>query len=274
MKTSFRAVLLAGGRGSRMASVLRGLPKALVPIGGAPLLALQLSRLRLNGCAQAVVVGGHGIHHLRSALKALSPSSDVILLEETSGTLPAVLIGLGALASEPGPVVVMNADTIVDVDLALCMAAAPAWAAVTAVLTELPTGQNEGSVILAATGQILAFEEADCSGLDGTPAPPGSSGSPSRESSLSLSNCGLYVVDRDRLLGDVPGLRTLGLSWERHVLVHYRRQGLLAGVAPPVHYVLDVGTPARFKRACADAALIHQICGYRQDAFESHSRLA
>src|SRR5207244_1207804 len=84
-------------RGGRMASGLRGLPKALVPIGGAPLLALQLSRLRLHGCTQAVVVGGHGIHHLRSALKAFSHSSDVVLLEETSGTLPAVLTGLGAL---------------------------------------------------------------------------------------------------------------------------------------------------------------------------------
>jgi NDP-sugar pyrophosphorylase family protein len=256
-----------------MASVLRGLPKALVPIGGTPLLALQLSRLRLNRCTQAVVVGGHGIRHLRSALEALSPSSDAVLLEETSGTLPAVLTGLGALGSEPGPVVVMNADTIVDVDLALCIAAAPAWAVVTAVLTELPTGQNEGSVILAATGQILAFEEADCSGLDGTPAPPGSSQLPARESSLKLSNCGLYVVNRERLMGDVR-LRTLGSCWERHALVHYRRRGLLAGVAPPVHYVLDVGTPARFKRARADAALIHQICGYRQDVFESHSRLA
>jgi hypothetical protein len=144
------------------------------------------------------------------------------------------------------------------------------------VLTELPTGQNDRSVVLAPTGHVLAFEETGCSDVNrAAPAPFGSSKlRSSRENCVSLSNCGLYVVDRGRLLLDGPKLERLGLSWERHALVHYRRQGLLGGLAPSVRYVLDVGTPARFDRACADASLIHEICGCRQDACESHSRLA
>jgi hypothetical protein len=110
-----------------MASVFPRLPKALMPIGGVPLIGLQLSKLRLNGCTQAVVVGGYGIHHVRNALSAFSSPSEVVLLEEAAGTLPAVLAGLGAVVSPLDPVVVLNADTIVDVDIALCVAAVPAW---------------------------------------------------------------------------------------------------------------------------------------------------
>jgi NDP-sugar pyrophosphorylase family protein len=150
LSVGFRAVLLAGGRGNRMASLFPEMPKAIVPIGGTPLLALQLSRLSLSGCAHAVVVGGHGILQVRSALRALSPSCGAVLVEETSGTLPAVLTGLAALMPPLAPVVVLNADTIVDVDIAWCIAAAPSWAAVTAVLTELPTGQSERSVFSCA----------------------------------------------------------------------------------------------------------------------------
>ena len=258
-----------------MASLFPEMPKALVPIGGTPLLALQLSRLRLSGCVHAVVVGGYGILQVRSALRAVSPSCGAVLVEETSGTLPAALTGLAALMPPLAPVVVLNADTIVDVDIAWCIAAAPSWAAVTAVLTELPTGQNEGSVFLAPSGHVLAFEENHCPDVNQVPARFRSSDwRSSGENCVSLSNCGLYVVDRERLLLDGLELQRLGLSWERHALVHYRRQGLLAGVAAPVRYVLDVGTPPRYEQACADAPLIHEICGYRQDVFESDSRLA
>src|SRR2546429_305388 len=80
LRMAFRALLLAGGRGSRLESALPGLPKALVPIGGVPLLTLQLSRLRLEGCLQAVVVGGHGIRLVRNALATLSSSLQVVLV--------------------------------------------------------------------------------------------------------------------------------------------------------------------------------------------------
>lgn len=208
MRAGFRAVLLAGGRGSRMASVFPRLPKALMPIGGVPLIGLQLSKLRLNGCTQAVVVGGYGIHHVRNALSAFSSPSEVVLLEEAAGTLPAVLAGLGAVESPLDPVVVLNADTIVDVDIALCVAAVPAWGAVTAVLTELLTGQNDRSVVLAPTGHVLAFEETDCSDANRAPAPFGSAEfRSSGENCVRLSNCGVYVVDRERLLLDGPSSR-------------------------------------------------------------------
>jgi NDP-sugar pyrophosphorylase family protein len=273
LRMAFRAVLLAGGRGSRLESALPGLPKALVPIGGVPLLTLQLSRLRLEGCLQAVVVGGHGIHLVRNALATFSSSLQGVLVEERSGTLPAVLAGLATAEPSPEPIVVLNADTILEVDIASFAEASPAWATVTAVLTELPTGQNQGTVLLAPTGRILAFEGTDSpAGNEATPFRSFESWS-RREECRSLSNCGAYVVDRTRLLLYGPMLKALGSSWECHALVHYRRHGLLAGVAPPVRYVLDVGTPPRYRRACADASLIHEICGYAQDACEPDSRL-
>ena len=116
--------------------------------------------------------GGRWLWHPPRAKRAqdVLRSPQVVLVEELSGTLPAVLAGLAAVEPSPEPVVVLNADTIVGVHLASCAEASPAWATVTAVLTELPTGQNEGTVLLAPTGRILAFAAADgTAGYEATP---------------------------------------------------------------------------------------------------------
>ncbi len=52
------AVILAGGRGTRISSAFPGIPKALVPVGGVPVIVRQIERLRSEGIKDFIVVTG------------------------------------------------------------------------------------------------------------------------------------------------------------------------------------------------------------------------
>src|ERR1700757_839175 len=52
-------VIVAGGRGARLASVIRDLPKVLVPVGGKPVLQHQLELAAATGIEEVTIFAGH-----------------------------------------------------------------------------------------------------------------------------------------------------------------------------------------------------------------------
>ena len=54
-----KAVILAGGRGTRLAPYTTVLPKPLVPVGGVPILETVLRQLRFHGFDEAVLAVGY-----------------------------------------------------------------------------------------------------------------------------------------------------------------------------------------------------------------------
>lgn len=56
---SARAIILAASRGSEMGEVTAGIPKAMVPIGGTPLLHKLVTQFRAAGVRRAVVIRGY-----------------------------------------------------------------------------------------------------------------------------------------------------------------------------------------------------------------------
>ncbi len=54
-----KAMLLAAGRGERLRPLTDRIPKALVQIGGKPLIAWHLERLAASGCREAVINVSH-----------------------------------------------------------------------------------------------------------------------------------------------------------------------------------------------------------------------
>ncbi|MGE0453017.1 MAG: sugar phosphate nucleotidyltransferase [Vicinamibacteria bacterium] len=59
VRVPFRAVVLAGGKGTRLAPYTLVLPKPLLPIGERPILDLVLSQLAGAGCARATLCVGY-----------------------------------------------------------------------------------------------------------------------------------------------------------------------------------------------------------------------
>jgi histidinol-phosphate phosphatase family protein len=54
-----QAVIMAGGKGTRLATVIKNIPKPMVPIEGKPLLEYQIENLKENGVTNIILIVGH-----------------------------------------------------------------------------------------------------------------------------------------------------------------------------------------------------------------------
>ncbi|SDX42535.1 UDP-N-acetylglucosamine pyrophosphorylase /glucosamine-1-phosphate N-acetyltransferase [Albimonas donghaensis] len=102
------AVILAAGAGTRMRS---GLPKALHPVGSAPMLAHVMAAAEALSPARVVVVAGHGAAAVTAAARAIRPDVEIALQQEQRGTAHAAAQAREALAGFEGDVFVLYADT-------------------------------------------------------------------------------------------------------------------------------------------------------------------
>ncbi len=101
-----RAVLLAAGRGSRLAPLTDDRPKCLVELDGVPLLLRQLDALAAAGIDEVVAVGGY--RH-----ESLAPHVDRLLVNERwdeTNMVGSLLLADEVLRS--GPVLVAYTDLV------------------------------------------------------------------------------------------------------------------------------------------------------------------
>ncbi|MEM0473356.1 MAG: nucleotidyltransferase family protein [Candidatus Aenigmatarchaeota archaeon] len=113
------AIILAGGKGSRMESEY---PKALTPIKNKTILDLQLYYLFLHGVERVVLALGYRsndiINHVYREWNMQNRGYEIIYSVETNqaGTAGALKLALGH-CKEPY-VLVLNCDDIADIDIA------------------------------------------------------------------------------------------------------------------------------------------------------------
>ncbi len=109
------AVIMAGGRGTRLGELTRSTPKPLLPVGDRPLLGTILTRLRRHGIRRVFLAINHLADQIRSYVgDGNAFDIDVSYLEErdTLGTAGA----LGLLPEKPAlPLIVMNGDLLTSI---------------------------------------------------------------------------------------------------------------------------------------------------------------
>jgi len=112
-----QAVILAGGKGTRLRSVMGDLPKPLAQVGGQALLGHQLALLRNHGFEEVLILVNYGAHYIEDWLKTQDFNPLIVRLiddGEPRGTAGAVLAVFDELADE---FAVLYADTMVEIDL-------------------------------------------------------------------------------------------------------------------------------------------------------------
>lgn len=231
-----QAVILAGGKGTRLQSRLGGRPKPLVDVLGVPLLERQLLALKDAGIREAIVLVNHEADQIASFCKAHSSwglSLTLIDDGEPRGTAGAVLQIRDRLADE---FLVVYGDTLFEVDLERLYAAHRSEPRADATLLLHPNDHPKDSdlVELDADGFVTAFHPYPHA--PGTWLP-------------NLVNAAMYVIDR-RLLSSVEvregGILDFAKQYFPAALAGGAR---LRGYRSP-EYIKDIGTPDRLDRAC------------------------
>lgn len=228
-----QAVILAGGKGTRLAASIGDLPKPLADVGGEPLLGHQLRLLREHGFAEVVLLVSHGADRIRDWLASQDLGRQRVSLVDDGaprGTAGAVLAALDQLAPT---FAVLYADTMLGVDLSRFWAWHHALPGVGASLFLHPNDHPQDSDLVEqdGTGRILRFHPY--------PHPEGAW-------LPNLVNAALYVISREALLPFVSAQPPLDFGKDLFPRMLAAGATLRGYVSP--EYIKDAGTPARLGR--------------------------
>jgi mannose-1-phosphate guanylyltransferase len=228
-------VILAGGLGTRLRSVLPDLPKGLASIGGEPFLQIQLELLRDQGAREFVLCVGHLAGHIQAQFGDGSGWGIRVRYsvegEQLLGTAGA--LKLAERFFEPRALV-LNGDTYLAVDykrlLEHHLRARAAGAVATLSLARAPDAGRYGTVLVDADSRfVTGFREKESA-----------SGAMGR-----WLNAGAYVIEKDLLAKLQPNVVS---SLERDVLPSVLAAGGKVAALPCLESFYDIGTPQDLTR--------------------------
>lgn len=221
------AIILAGGKGTRLRSVVSDIPKPLAPINGKPFLDILLSQLEGSGCINKVVL-------------AVGYKSEIVIDRykgckdykfETLFSLERELLGTGGAIkkaihlTESEDILVLNGDSYAEVDIRdVIKEHRDRNASMTIVLKEVDNVSRFGSVKIDSKNRITAFEEKK----DDIVRP-------------GLINAGIYLIKR-KLFDNVQEDKVISLEKEiLPELIHKEIYGYIAGGK-----FIDIGIPETY----------------------------
>lgn len=114
---SVPVVIMAGGRGTRLAPFTNILPKPLIPVGDRTIIEIIIDQFRPYGIARFHISINYKSKIIKSFFEELAPTYSVEYLEEkqprgTAGGLRELF------AANPDPIIVTNCDVVIDADYA------------------------------------------------------------------------------------------------------------------------------------------------------------
>lgn len=112
-----QAIILAGGFGTRLRSVLADIPKPMAPIHGKPFLAYLIDYLKTQGITDVIL----SVHYLREQIEEYFKNNyqgitiQYAIEDEPLGTGGAIVNALNLVKGQD-PVFVLNGDTFLQLD--------------------------------------------------------------------------------------------------------------------------------------------------------------
>ncbi|MFJ8664101.1 sugar phosphate nucleotidyltransferase [Streptomyces sp. NPDC093795] len=236
------AILLVGGKGTRLRPLTVNTPKPMVPAAGVPFLTHQLARARAAGVEHIVLATSYLAEVFEPHFgdgSALGLSIEYVTEDEPLGTGGAIRNVASRLHSGPDePVLIFNGDILTGLDIeALVATHSSSGADVSLHLTRVEDPRAFGLVPTDATGRVTAFLEK--------PQTP-------EEIVTDQINAGAYVFRRS-VIDSIPAGRPV--SVERETFPELLSSGAhLQGMVDSTYW-LDLGTPQAFVRGSADLVL-------------------
>lgn len=223
-------IILAGGLGTRLRSVVNEVPKCMAPVAGKPFLYYLLKYVSLP-CVDRVVLS---VGYLREVIfdwidsvKEDFPFEIDYAVEETPlGTGGGIRLALSQCHSDN--VLVLNGDTMFDVPLKdfIALHENAKDASISLALKPMTHFDRYGTVDIDSEGKIVAFNEK-------------------QPCEMGNINGGVYLIRRSKLdLSSLPEK----FSFEKEVFEpHVKLQDLYGFVFDP--FFIDIGIPEDYIRA-------------------------
>ena len=229
-----KAVILAGGEGTRLRPLTLTTPKPVVPVVDRPFLRHQLDLLRRTGVTEVVFSVAYRPERIQAVFGDGSRLGMRIhyAVEETP-------LGTGGAVKNAEPLlddttIVFNGDVLTDVDLPRVVAEHIAThAAATLVLTPVANPSAYGLVELDETGRVRRFLEK--------PKPS--------EITTDTINAGIYVLQTSTLALMPPAVNH---SIERAFFPNLLSRGDLVRAHVHRGYWIDIGTPEKYLQVHRD----------------------
>jgi NDP-sugar pyrophosphorylase family protein len=155
-----KAVLLAGGKGSRLRPYTAVIPKPLMPIGDHTVVEILLRQLARAGIDEVILCVGHQAALIEAVVGAGGRYGLRIAYRREDEPLGTVGPLRGLESELPAHFLVMNGDILCDLDFAALHAAGVASGApLTVAVCERTSKIDLGVLDLDAAGRVVGFRE-------------------------------------------------------------------------------------------------------------------
>lgn len=215
-----QAIVLAGGLGTRLRSVIQDIPKPMAPINGKPFLAFVLEYLKEQGITEAILSVSYKYELIQEYFKDEFQGLKIIynVEKELLGTGGAIKDSLKFIKDE---VYVLNGDTFFDIPLKemrleeskICIA-----------LKQMQNFDRYGNVKIDEQGFVVSFEEKIFK-------------------EQGLINGGIYLIKKDIFDGFELEKK---FSFEEFLQENYKTLRIKTKVFD--HYFIDIGIPEDYRR--------------------------
>lgn len=235
-------IILAGGLGTRLRSVVQDIPKCMAPVAGNPFLFYILDYL-----SKQAFLFQDGIGNIERVILSVGYKKDIIVrwLDARKNDYPFAIdyaveespLGTGGaikLAMEKcdsNDVLVLNGDTFFDVDLRVLYKEHYMYPthSITLALKPMTKFERYGTVVLDEVNEVIAFREKSyCEN--------------------GMINGGMYLINKNLLdLSEMPQK----FSFEKDIFEKLIAGGNIYGCMMD-RYFIDIGVPEDYRKANVD----------------------
>jgi mannose-1-phosphate guanylyltransferase len=228
------AILLVGGRGTRLAPLTNNTPKPMLQVAGVPFTEHQINKARSAGITEIVLATSFKAELFEPYFgdgKNFGISIKYAVEEVALGTGGAIS-NAAAMLEGSGPVAIFNGDVLSKHDLdGQFKFHESNGADVTLYLTEVEDARAYGAVELDESGRVLAFNEK----MENPPT--------------NIINAGCYIFNRE-VIAAIPFGKVI--SVERETFPQLLAAGAKVFGFIDKSYWLDIGTPTALLKASRD----------------------
>ena len=213
------AIVLAGGFGTRLSTVVSDVPKPMAPINGRPFLEYLLDDLNEKGISRVLLAVGYKKGIIKNHFKEKYKNIDIIYSDEDIplGTGGAIKKALTLTKDED--IFIINGDTFFDIDLKeMYQFHKKNSSKLTLAIKEMEKFDRYGSLILEGN-KIIKFEEK-------------------KYIDKGYMNSGIYLIDKNLLIQE----KKESFSFEKEILENENFQIEKYGYKSE-GYFIDIGIP-------------------------------